>query len=180
MKKRDQIVAMADAAQEAQLRERLSELEAENAGLRRLDETIRRNARLVQALLDKSHDGVTLVNSEMTILRNVHSVLGNNEDDLAGRSVLAFIHPGDQALVQQAFTDLRNNPAQAVSYKCRVLDREGQWRWMEVEMTDMLDDSDIQAIVLNNRRVIERIKDDAAAQEPEPQSTPGASPSDAQ
>ena len=165
MKKRGQILAIPETALDPQLHQRLSELEAENARLRELDETIRRNTRLIWALLDKSHDGITLVTPELIILATVHSVLGHQGDELAGRSVLEFIHPSDHARVREAFSGLLSNPSEAVTYECRVLDQGGQWCWMEVEMTDMLDDTDIQAIVLNNRRV-------AASKAEEQSSTP--------
>ena len=57
-------------------------------------------------------------------------------------------------MIGRPFPNLANNPSRAVTYECLVHDRDGQWCWMEVEMTDMLDDPDIQAIVLNNRRAV--------------------------
>lgn len=154
MKKHWLISAISKAPLESPLSVRLAELEAENARLRELDETIRRNAHLVHVMLEKSHDGITLVTPEMTILTTVHSVLGHRGDDLAGRSVIDLVHPSDHARVREAFTNLAKNPSRAVTYECRVHDRDGEWCWMEVEMTDMLDDPDIQAIVLNNRRAV--------------------------
>jgi PAS domain S-box-containing protein len=134
-----------------QLRERVAELEAENAGLRELEETVRRNARLFEALLKKSHEGILLVTAQMTFLKVVHSVLGNSDDNLAGRLVLSNIHPDDRALATEAFSHLLNNPSQPVTVEWRVSDPAGDWHWMEVEMTDMLDDPDVHAIVINTR-----------------------------
>jgi len=134
-----------------QLHGRIAELEAENANLRQLEETVRRNARLMQALLSKSRDGFLVVTPHMTVLRVIHSVLGNIDANVAGRPVLAKIHPEDRARFTEAFAGLLSNPSEAVSLECRVSDNNGIWRWMEVEMTDMLDDPDVQAIVFNNR-----------------------------
>lgn len=134
-----------------QLRERVAELETENASLRQLEETVRRNARLIQALLSKSRDGFLLVTPHMTVLRVIHSVLGNIDANVAGRPVLAKIHPEDRACFTEAFARLLGNPSEAVSLECRVSDDGGAWQWMELEMTDMLDDPDVQAIVFNTR-----------------------------
>jgi PAS domain S-box-containing protein len=141
-----------------QLRERVSELELENASLRHLDETIRRNARLFEALVSRSRDGAFLITPQMTFLKVIHSVLGNTDQTLAGRSLLSIMHPEDRARVGEAFSALLEAPGQSVVCDCRSRDQNGEWRWMEVEMTDMLDDPDVQAIVLNNRDITERKK----------------------
>jgi hypothetical protein len=135
-----------------ELRDRITELEAENANLRQLEETVGRNARLINALLHKSHDGFSLVTPQMTVLRVIHSVLGNNDDTLAGRPLLVKIHPEDRSRATEAFSRLLGNPSQSVTVEWRVSDGEEHWCWMEVEMTDMLDDPDVQAIVINSRR----------------------------
>jgi PAS domain S-box-containing protein len=140
------------------LRERLAELEAENAALRQLQETVRRNTKIFEAVLSKSHEGFLLVTPQLTFLRAIHSVLGNRDEDVVGRSLLAKIHPEDGAHVTQAFVGLLANPSQPVTLECRVSDPDGQWHRMEVEMTDMLDDPDIQAVVWNARDIRERKK----------------------
>ena len=65
-----------DLATVESLRDRIAELEAENAYLRELEETVRRNARMVEALLAKSHDGFMLVTPQLTVLRIMHSEIG--------------------------------------------------------------------------------------------------------
>lgn len=89
----------------------------------------------------------------MTFWKVVHSVLGNNDDNLAGRPVLSKFHPDDRARATEAFSHLLNNPSQPVTVELRVGDSAGEWHWMEVEMTDMLDDPDVQAIVMNSREI---------------------------
>lgn len=156
-----------------QLRERMAELEAENAALRQLQETVRRNAKVFQALLNKSHEGFLLVSPQLTFLRAVHSILGNSDEELVGRSLLSKIHPEDGAHVTEAFINLLANPAQSVIVECRVSDARGDWHLMEVEMTDMLDDPDIQAVVWNNRGIPERTKcRDGLCQTPTGRSAP--------
>ena len=141
-----------------QLRDRIAALESENARLRHLEETVRRNARLFEALLTKSQDGLLLVTPQMTFLKMVHSPLGNTDQALAGHSVLPLIHPDDREGFQKVFSHLLANPSEAVCYECRVSGNDGCWHWMEVEMTDLLDDPDVQAIVFNSRSISQRKK----------------------
>ena len=138
------------------LRDRIAELEAENAHLRELEETVRRNARLVEAMLAKSHEGFLLVTPDMTFLRILHSAVGNTNENTAGQPVLTKVHPEDRARVTEAFARLLTNPTQAVRIEYRASAGDGDWRWLEVEMTDMLDDPYVQAIVFNSRDVTER------------------------
>jgi len=56
----------------------------------------------------------------------------------------------------EAFSRLLSNPSQAVTIECRASDSNGDWRWVEVEMTDMLDDPYVQAIIFNSRVITER------------------------
>ena len=92
----------------------------------------------------------------MTFLKVIHSVLGNTDQDLAGQPVLSILHPDDHARMETAFTGLLSDPTRSVSCECRARDKEGRWCWMEVEMTDLLDDPDVQALVFTNRNITER------------------------
>ena len=135
------------------LQARIVELEAENARLSQLDETCGRNARLFDALLRHSRDGFYLVTPQMTFLRLVHSALGNCEAEAVGRSLLSYIHPEEHESIETAFARLVSNPSQSVRCECRMTDGNGAWRWMEMEMADMLDDPSVQAIVVISRAI---------------------------
>lgn len=139
------------------LLERVAELEAENAALRPLQETVRRNAKIFHAMFNKSREGFLLVTPQLTLLKVIHSVLGNSDEELAGCSLLETIHMEDVALVTEAFRRLLDT-TKSVTIHCRVVDKRGHWHWMEIEMTDMLDDPDIQAILWNTRHITEREK----------------------
>jgi|HubBroStandDraft_6_1064221.scaffolds.fasta_scaffold66936_3 PAS domain S-box-containing protein len=152
-----------------QLRERLAELEAENAGLRQLEATVQRNSNVIKAVLRKSREGFLLVTPELTILRIVHSMLGNTNDGLVGQSMLTKTHPDDQGRVMEAFSRLLSDPSQSVTVEYRVSDAQGRWCWLEVELTDMLDDPDVQAIVLNSRDISERKRCEELIQQFNPQ-----------
>jgi PAS domain S-box-containing protein len=94
----------------------------------------------------------------MDILRVVHATVGYSEQETVGQSVLSFVHPDDQGLVEDAFSRLLGGVAQVTVTECRVLDPRGEWRWFEVYMTDLLEDADIGAILFNYRSIEERKK----------------------
>jgi len=139
----------------ARLTDRIAELEAENAGLRRLDETLRKNARLFDAILQRCREGILLLTPDMIVLRLVHSAAGYEEAELSGQSILSRIHPDDASRFQNAFSEVLSAQAKSVSCEFRIREKDGSWCWLAGEMTDLLDDPDVQAVLLNARRIID-------------------------
>lgn len=140
----------------AHLQDRIAELEEENANLRRLDDTIRKNARLFDHILQRCREGIVLLTPDLIILRLIHSSVGYQEMELSGQPVLSFIHTDDASHFRNSFSQLLNAQASSVSCEFRLKKRDGSWAWLETEMTDMLDDPDVQAILLNARDITEQ------------------------
>lgn len=147
-----------------QLRDRIAELEEENANLRRLDDTIRRNMRLFDRILFRSREGILLLTPDMIVLRLIHSSVGYAAVDLSGQPVLQFVHPEDANRFRQSFSELLSAQSKTVHCEIRLKLGDGSWAWVEVEMTDLLDDPDVQAILLNGRDIT-RHKEQTAAKE---------------
>ncbi len=139
----------------AHLLERISELEEQNDNLRKLEETIRRNNYLFDMLLRGSREAILLLNPELTILRLVHSALGYSERDLLGQPVLAFVHPDDAHLFEDCCSNLLTSRVGTQTIEMRGLHADGRWIWLAGNVTDLLDDPNVQAIVLNLRRIAE-------------------------
>lgn len=161
------ILAPADPAGQTemkQLRDRVTELEEENSNLRRLEETIRKNTRVFDVLLEKSREGILLITPDLIILRLVHSALGYQEQEMSGQSVYSLVHPDDMGFVKSSFDALLNSSVKSASCEFRARHKDGSWAWVAGEFTDMLDDPDVQAILLNVRNVTNQ-KDEWAARE---------------
>jgi PAS domain S-box-containing protein len=135
------------------LRDRIAELEEENANLKQLDETIRKNIRLFDRILLRSQEGILLLTPDMIILRLIRSSVGYAAVDLSGQPVLQFIHPEDADCFKRSFSDLLSAQSKTVRCEVRLKLGDGSWAWVEAEMTDLLDDPDVQAILLNGRNI---------------------------
>jgi PAS domain S-box-containing protein len=146
------------------LRDRIVELEAENANLHRLDDTIQRNARLFDAILQRSHEGILLLTPDLIVLRLIHSSVGYQQVELCGQPVLSLIHPDDAGCLQNSLSQILSAQAKSVACEFRLKKKDGSWAWVAAEMTDMLDDPDVQAILLNARNITEQKKLAAAAE----------------
>jgi PAS domain S-box-containing protein len=145
-----------EGAEIDQLRNRVAALEEENASLRRLDETIRKNARLFAALLDKCQEGIGLISPDLIVLRLIHSSVGYSEMEVSGQPLIHFIHPDDVNGFQNSFSQVLSAHAKSISCEFRLKKKDGTWAWLAGQLTDMLDDPDVQAILLNVRNITEQ------------------------
>ena len=118
------------------------------------------DARRLRALLEHGWDVIKLLAADGTILYMSPAgrrVLGLDPDCMIGQSGEAQLHPEDRANVMARFAELaatRGGEPVTLTYRCRRGD--GSYRWMEGVLTNLLDEPDVRAIVLNERDVTER------------------------
>jgi PAS domain S-box-containing protein len=69
-----------------------------------------------------------------------------------------IVHPDDIGLVAEVFGPLRAGPCGATSqpFEVRIRDAEGEYRWLEMIATNLLDDPVVGGIVVNARDTTER------------------------
>jgi PAS domain S-box-containing protein len=85
----------------------------------------------------------------------IKRVLGYDPEERIGASSFEFIHPDDIARAKAAFAAALRRPDVPLTIEVRVRHRDGSWRHMEATGTNLLDDPDVGAIVLNSRDVTE-------------------------
>ena len=93
-----------------------------------------------------------------------YSVLGILPEVFIGRSAFEFIHPDDAEIVGEYFGKLATEKRLSLP-PFRFQNLQGQWRWMETEVTNLLEDSTINGIVANSRDITERIEADFTLQQ---------------
>jgi diguanylate cyclase (GGDEF)-like protein/PAS domain S-box-containing protein len=128
--------------------------------LARLDATAatRRSEARFRSLAQNSSDLMAAVDADgqVTYLgSSMQNVLGWSGEEFVAQ-FSQIIHPADAATVEVAFTEARGHPGAGRPFECRVRHRDGRWRCFEVTVTNLLDDPDVQAMVLNARDVTER------------------------
>jgi PAS domain S-box-containing protein len=85
------------------------------------------------------------------------SILGIDADFLLGKDPKDFIHENDKERVVQKFNLLDNQKFTEIE-PFRFKDAEGNWRWIETKLTNMIHDPAVGGIVANSRDVTERIE----------------------
>jgi diguanylate cyclase (GGDEF)-like protein/PAS domain S-box-containing protein len=83
-------------------------------------------------------------------------ILGLPPEAMEGSNDAAVVHPDDAAGMAKAFVRALHHPGEPVLAECRVRHADGRWRWLEAVYTNLLDDPDVDAVVVNSRDITER------------------------
>jgi len=117
-----------------------------------------------RALIQNSSDIITVVDTEGTILYQspaMKRILGYEPEERIGKNAVEagdLLHPEDIPAKNEAFTKALHDPNTPVSVEVRMRHRDGSWRYMEVTITSLLTDANVNGVVLNARCVTQRKK----------------------
>ena len=112
-----------------------------------------------RALVENSHDAVTLLDEKGTVLydsRSLQRVMGYTPEERLGQRIGANVHPDDAAAVAEKFAYCLAHPDEVLTLEYRFRHRDGSWRWGEAVGVNRLADPAVQAVVVNHRDVSER------------------------
>ncbi|MBV8950449.1 MAG: PAS domain S-box protein [Actinobacteria bacterium] len=116
--------------------------------------------RKFRSLVQHSSDVVTLVGPDGSIRYaspGVLAVLGMEPDTLVATPVLSLVHPDDSCAVSDRFRlVLAGGAGASARLDARVRHFDGEWRDVENIITNLVDDPDVGAVVVNSRDVTAR------------------------
>jgi diguanylate cyclase (GGDEF)-like protein/PAS domain S-box-containing protein len=119
-----------------------------------------RNERRFRAMVRYSSDVVTMVGKDLRIVYQspaVMKILGRSPEEFLGKTMNEMIHPDDVATAGIHLTmALAGGLGSTSVFEVRVAHLDGQWRNINVVITNLLDEPDVGCIVLNGRDVTER------------------------
>jgi diguanylate cyclase (GGDEF)-like protein/PAS domain S-box-containing protein len=124
----------------------------------RSEEEIRAHGRRFQALIEHGSDGITVTDAAGIIRYESPSItrmLGYCPNERIGASSLDYVHPDDVPLVVNTFERL-SEPGGNATTEIRLARKDGDWRWAEIHLSNLLDQPDVQGVVANFRDVTER------------------------
>jgi diguanylate cyclase (GGDEF)-like protein/PAS domain S-box-containing protein len=117
--------------------------------------TTRRQTAHFRSLVTSSTDLVLVFGSEgcRYVSQSVGRMIDSPEADLLGTGFERFVHRDDLVAVQAAIE--HGSPAQVLF---RLVNRFGEWRNLEANVSDLRADRQIRGVVLNARDVTERVR----------------------
>ena len=103
---------------------------------------------------------VAMVVEDDGVLRFVSSavapMLGWDAEQLVDRNGFAIVHPDDVPLARERFADAFAHPGPQQPFELRLLRADGSSCWVEVRITNLLDDPEVAGVVINFRDIEER------------------------
>ncbi len=122
------------------------------------EEALARSEARFRSLVQNSSEVVTLLGPDGTIVYVSNSserLTGHRPEDRVGRNGADLTHPDDLPRVAEALMAVIGGQSSAqVEYRYR--NAWGAWMWVESQVTNMLGDPAVGALVLNTRDITER------------------------
>jgi len=112
-------------------------------------------------LIEKSHDGIALLGISGKLLYvtpSVERIMGYVSDELVGYDPIERIHPDDREKIVAILTDLIPCYGETKHAVYRMMNKKESWRWVSSNITNLLNEPSIRAIVFNYEDITERIK----------------------
>lgn len=124
-----------------------------------------------ESLIRNSADMIIALDKEGAIQYaspSVERILGYKQHEVIGNKFLDWVHPNDLREAQEAFASRSKMPGIAPApVQARGRHKNGSWRALEALGTNLLDDPNVQALILNVRDVTERLQAERALRENE-------------
>ena len=118
----------------------------------RAAEAIETSEKRFRALIEKSYDGIALLDADGAFLYHspaLTPMMGYAVEELLGRQLASMVHPDDVSTVNETFAALVSAPGATTNLQFRYRHWDGTWRWLEVTYTNLLADAAVHAIVAN-------------------------------
>ncbi len=117
------------------------------------------NSRRFQAMINHISDGISLLGPDGLVAwesPSAHRMFGYPANAALGTTGFSFMHPDDATQLAPVLAELMAVPGKTMTAEFRVRHQDGSWRWVEAIATNLLEDPDLRAIVLNYRDITDR------------------------
>lgn len=115
-----------------------------------------------RALVQEGDDLIGILNRHYEysyVSPTAKTILGIDPEAFIGKKILAFIHPEDQDKLMASLQQLATTSKVELP-PFRFLNHQGEWRWLDTVLTNMLGHAAVRGIVVNSRDITERMKEE--------------------
>jgi diguanylate cyclase (GGDEF)-like protein/PAS domain S-box-containing protein len=130
-----------------------------------LEEQRRRAETRFESLVEHSADTIMVVSPDRRLLFTSPAytrLLGHATVKLGEQATLPRVHPEDEALFEDTFTDVIAGGTRSREQEMRLLHRDGDWRWIHATCTNLLEEPSVGGVVINAHDITARKSAEAA------------------
>ena len=121
--------------------------------------------RRFQKLLEHSRDYFVLTGAQGNVLyanAEVDPILGYTSEEYLQISPMTLLHPEDVEAAGRFFQSVLSMPGETRTGEFRRRHKQGHYVWVEINVSNLLNDPDVMAIVINHHDISERKKAEEA------------------
>ncbi len=89
---------------------------------------------------------------------SIKQIMGYEENELQGKNIFEIVHPEDYLIVAQAFKNAMENEGNSPVAEFRLLNKDGEYIYLEAQGNNQLNNPSIRAIVVNSRDISQKKK----------------------
>ncbi len=127
---------------------------------KRAEEMLQRSEQRFRALVERGWDAVVVIGPDDRFTYAsppVTRILGYTPEEFVRQSLDGLIHPDDHTEhAKRGLTLMRGGLGATIFSEMRLRHKEGEWRWLEIATTNLLDDPAVRGLVANVRDISER------------------------
>ena len=130
------------------------------------EEALRRSEEHSRALVQNSSDLITILGADGTIIYDspaVEKVLGYKPEERLGTNAFDQAHPNDLEQATRIFEEILASPGAQKTLEFPWPHKDGSLLYVEVTLTNLLDDSAVGGIVCNWQDITEALEGNTAA-----------------
>jgi PAS domain S-box-containing protein len=124
-----------------------------------VEEALRQSEERFRSLVHNASDIIVILEADGTIRYvspAIERVLGLQPEDVVGKNAVAFVDPIDRNEAIRIFAEAKKEPGIRPPVEFRLRHENGNWRHLEINRSNLLDDPAVGGIVFNLRDVTER------------------------
>jgi PAS domain S-box-containing protein len=132
---------------------------------KRAETTVQENERRFRALIEYLTEGIVLLTGRGRVFYfspNVTKLLGYSGVELSAHPPPQIIHPQDFDRARRTFIDLIKRPEAIQELQIRIRHKNGQWRWFNIVVQNLLHEPAVAGIVVNGRDITAQREADLA------------------
>ncbi|MBV8032661.1 MAG: PAS domain S-box protein, partial [Betaproteobacteria bacterium] len=129
-------------------------------GLRRRERALEESEKRFRAMIERSSDAIVLNNQEaggmLYVSPAFERLTGYSASEVLGRSLVDLVHPDHVGRAVKVRTEVLATAGKTLAAEFLLRQRDGSYRWVESNVTNLLHEPSVRATVVNLRDITER------------------------